>query len=454
MPHLPRKLLCLTLGSVQDPRWDASLLQGWLVQIVASTEEAEAAMQSQSFVVGLLLLCTPHTDAMHDVNDFLERATPMPWVLLVSMEVLAHDACKALILKHFCDYHTFPVDVSRLAFALGHAVGYAQLQQQVKSPLLNADSMGLIGHSPAMQCLRQQIRKVALVDAPVLISGESGSGKELTARAVHQYSSRCRGPFVAVNCGAIPTGLVQSELFGHERGAFTGAVKERRGWIESADHGTLFLDEIADLPLEQQVNLLRFLQEGTILRVGASKPLRVDVRVVAASHQHLEDAVRQGRFREDLMYRLNVLPLHVPALRERKEDMELLLQHFFQTFAHEKNKRLTGWSAATLRALKAYDWPGNVRELMNRIRRAMVMAEGRLLMPHDLGLPAIAPQVPVAHAPQLGAEALSQVRTRAEQEVILQTWHSRGKNISHAARDLGISRMTLYRLLDKHRLRA
>jgi DNA-binding NtrC family response regulator len=449
MPLLDKKLLCLTLGQDAGVYVHDGLLHGWQVHYAASLAEASEALQSQTMSVGLLVLCRPNHQTIEQVDSWLGPAFTLPWVLLLTAESLSERSMQTLILQYFFDYHTFPVDATRLHYALGHVLGFARLQQQFQLRIPAASDEELVGQSLAMQRLRQQIKKVAAVDAPVLISGESGSGKELTARAIHQGSRRVAGPFVAVNCGAIPAGLVQSELFGHERGAFTGATKERRGWIESADQGTLFLDEIADLPLDQQVNLLRFLQEGTILRLGASRPVQVNVRVVAASHTQLDDAVRAGRFREDLMYRLNVVPLRVPALRERREDIPVLAAHFFKVFSPEKNHRLSGWSDAALQVMQAYDWPGNVRECMNRIRRAMVMAEGRLITPLDLGLDA------VLRAPSQEAddEALQQVRSRAEHDVIVQAWHKRGKNVSHAARDLGISRMTLYRLLDKHQLK-
>ncbi len=449
MTLVEKKLLCLTLGESAGLYLQDTLLRGWQVHYAASIADASHAVQTQTWSVGLLILCHPNAQTTKEVDAWLAQTSGLPWVLLLTAESLSERYIQALILQYFFDYHTFPVDAMRLHYALGHALGFARLQRQFHPNLTLASDGELVGQSLAMQRLRQQIQKVAAVDAPVLISGESGSGKELTARAIHQGSRRAAGPFVAVNCGAIPAGLVQSELFGHERGAFTGAAKERRGWIESADQGTLFLDEIADLPLDQQVNLLRFLQEGTILRLGASRPMHVNVRVVAASHTRLDDAVRAGRFREDLMYRLNVVPLHVPALRERREDIPVLAAHFFRIFASEKNHRLAGWSDAALLAMQAYDWPGNVRECMNRIRRAMVMAEGRLITPNDLGLDAVL----MAAGKEAEEEALQQVRSRAEHDVIVQAWQKRGKNVSHAARDLGISRMTLYRLLDKHQLK-
>jgi len=276
----------------------------------------------------------------------------------------------------------------------------------------------------------------------VLISGESGSGKELAARAIHEASARAAGPFVPVNCGAIQASLIQSELFGYSRGAFTGAARERRGFFEAANHGTLFLDEIGDLPLDLQINLLRFLQEATITPVGSTQSIPVDVRIVAATNVNIGAAIISGAFREDLFYRLNVLPLQVPPLRERKEDIEPLALHFFDKFAHEKNPRLKGFTQRALVLMQAHDWPGNVRELINCVRRAMVMADGRLIKPKDLGLP--------EDALHQHREDLTETRTRAERGAIFVSLQHTGRNVTQAAKQLGVSRMTLYRLMAKH----
>ncbi|WP_229414646.1 sigma-54 interaction domain-containing protein [Zemynaea arenosa] len=304
-----------------------------------------------------------------------------------------------------------------------------------------ADNMGIIGASASVIRLRGQIRRVAAVDAPVLIWGESGSGKELAAQAIHTASRRAGGPFVAINCGAIPPSLIQSELFGHERGAFTGANRARAGLIETAIGGTVFLDEIADLPREQQSNLLRFLQEKTIYRVGATRSITADVRVIAASHVNLQQAVAEGCFREDLYYRLSVLPLDVPPLRERRADLQPLAEHIFRLHAADAPTRLEGFSSSALAALHDYAWPGNVRELINRIRRAMVMAEGRYITADDLGL---GQRTPV--------QELHGSRGHAEREAVAAAMGRNANIVSRAARDLGVSRTTLYRLLAKHGL--
>jgi transcriptional regulator with PAS, ATPase and Fis domain len=299
----------------------------------------------------------------------------------------------------------------------------------------------MVGKSRPMLDLYAKLDRVTRVDAPVLITGESGTGKELVARAIHQHSRRAAGPFVPVNCGGLPESLVHSELFGHERGSFTGAHQRKIGSIEAASGGTIFLDEIGDLPLELQANLLRFLQEKVIVRVGSTQRIPIDVRVIAATHVELDRAVREGRFREDLYYRLNVLHLSVPPLRERSGDIELLVAALFDAFADQKNSIVQGFGREAMRAMAAYSWPGNVRELMNRVQHAMIMSEHRLITPADLGLSSSSTPKNVI--------TLSRARAAAESDVIRITLRNNANNVSRAARQLGISRVTLYRLMEK-----
>ncbi len=417
-------------------------LDNWRLYPAANWRDAGRVLRAESCLVGVAL-DLPGAEGVEAAEQFFREHWNDEWIGVFEREALVLPGCRALAASHLADYYTHPVDPVRMAHTLGHAHGVALLRAQAlaRSAGANGEAMALTGSSPAIVRLRAQIAKVAQSHAPVLIWGESGSGKELTAQAVHANSSRAGGPFVPINCGAIPPSLIQSELFGYARGAFTGAARDKAGLIESAGGGTVFLDEIADLPKDLQSNLLRFLQEKTIYRIGATRATSVDARVIAASHVNLQQAVARGDFREDLYYRLNVLPIDVPPLRERRADLDMLAYHFFHTYAAEKAPHLKGFASDALRAIREHDWPGNVRELINRTRRAMVLSEGRLIGAHDLGL---------ALHPANGGGGLDASRIDAERAAIGASLERAGRNITHAARDLGISRMTLYRLLAKH----
>jgi DNA-binding NtrC family response regulator len=357
-------------------------------------------------------------------------------------EALSSHPNARLLLEHFHDFHTLPVDFDRLLVVLGHALGKAELSRSLRSgETTAAGRYAMVGRSPRMLDLYRAIDKIVRVDAPVLISGESGTGKELVARAIHQHSFRSRGPFITVNCGAMPVNLVQSELFGHEKGAFTGAHQRRVGSIECAEGGSIFLDEIGDLPLESQASLLRFLQEKTIVRVGSARTIRVDARVVAATHVDLSEAVRRNRFREDLFYRLNVLHLQVPPLRDRPGDVALLAQSWFHANPVDRSPSVAGFSPASLAAMEAHPWPGNVRELINRVQKAMIMCETRHIGPGDLSLDER------RQAPFTGS--LEGARTATQRDLIVRTLEHHGFNMAATARQLGVSRVTLYRLTRK-----
>jgi transcriptional regulator with PAS, ATPase and Fis domain len=290
-------------------------------------------------------------------------------------------------------------------------------------------------------------------DDPVLITGESGTGKELAARAIHQNSARRAGPFVAVNCAAIPASLVASELFGYEKGAFTGAAARTRGQLEHADGGTLFLDEIGDMPIELQGHLLRFLQESQIVRVGGREPVTLNVRIVSATNVRLRHAVAEGRFREDLYYRLNVMNIRLPPLRERRDDIELLARHFLLEAARDFNRPFTGFGPAALDRLRAHDWPGNVRELRSVVRRAAVIGEVPLIGATDLteidnGWDRPVPTAATPAASCAGRPPGSEAERAALVTALLRT----GENITLTAQELGVSRVTLYRMLRRHRI--
>jgi DNA-binding NtrC family response regulator len=321
----------------------------------------------------------------------------------------------------------------------------------VRAPCDDA-SLVLVGESAALAKLRTSVLKVAATKAPVLITGETGTGKELVARMVHGMSSRAAGPFIAVNCAALPAGLFQAEVFGSEKGAYTGAYRRSLGRIEAAQGGTLFLDEIGDLAMDMQTTLLRFLEEGSFERLGSVEPIQSDVRIVTATHAVLEQRCRDGLFREDLFYRLNALHLETPPLRDRGSDIQLLAEHFLRLFSAQFNRRHLRFEESARRRMSEYAWPGNIRELRNRIMQALVMCEGDFLSARDLGLAEAAEAAGTAdadHGPNGAPRPLS-LKTRrqmAEREAIIQALHETHGLVPAAASSLGISRAQLYRLI-------
>ena len=303
---------------------------------------------------------------------------------------------------------------------------------------------GIIGASEIMQNLFSLLQKVAKEDCPVLIQGETGTGKELVATAIHKNSSRAANPLVAINCGAFPKELIQAELFGYEKGAFTGAVQRKIGRIESAQGGTLFLDEIGDLPMAQQINLLRFLEDKTIERIGGLEKIPIDVRIISATHVDLREAVRNKTFREDLYYRLDVLEIKTPPLRVREGDIELLAYYFFNKIAEKGFYKAKGFNPDALLLINHYQWPGNVRQLMNCIRHAVVVSENNLLSIADLGLE--------RRYKDRVLQTLVEARAISDQELIQNSLRHTSNNISHTAKTLGISRVSLYRLMNKYNM--
>ena len=304
----------------------------------------------------------------------------------------------------------------------------------------------MVGTSPAMCAVFDLIHKVAKTEMPVLVTGETGTGKELAAYAIHEGSQGKEGPFVPINCGAIPETLMESELFGHERGAFTGAVQHKKGKLEAAAGGTLFLDEVGDLLSSLQVKLLRFLQKGTFERVGGHETLHVDARVIAATNVDLKAAIDKNLFREDLYYRLGVLHIHLPPLRERGEDMLLMAMLFLKRAAALHRKSIRGYTPEALNILRSYPWPGNVRELSNRVRRAVVMAEGAEITPHDLDL--TGETLPAGDS----LDSLRTAHRKIEVELLVRAISMHRGNLTRVARDLEVSRSTLYRKLHAYKL--
>lgn len=439
-----RSLLYFTAAGVPPVLTDEICDAGWNMQVAHDVDSALNIINKYSPQVAI----AQFGDCVIDrpVEHLFQNTDRVEWVALLPDSCMSKSSIKQVISESFYDFHTLPLSTDRLLATLGHAYGMASMKRDVSDlgKQYSHNDNEMVGASSQMLDLFKNIRKAAAVDAPVLISGESGTGKELAALALHERSSRKNMPFVAVNCGSLPAGLIQSELFGHEKGSFTGANQRKIGRIEAAAGGTIFLDEIGDLPFELQVNLLRFLQEKTIERVGGNEKIHVDVRVLAATHVNLEAAVAEGRFREDLYYRLNVLKIKVPALRDRPGDVEVLAKYYFDKFSHEKRRNVKGFSPTALQVMNRYAWPGNIRELMSRIRRAMVMCERRLITPECLDLD--------RRDGQRVVTTLEEVRNVAEMEAVRNSIQKNNSNMTAVSRELGVSRATLYRLIEKYEL--
>ena len=394
----------------------------------------------------------PHTDSSAEGFTILQEIRgrwPLTKVIVITGNDEHENALEAVD-RGADDFFAKPVEIADLQVILRrnlHMYGLELENSRLKERLKEQEGLEgeILGTSRPMIELMAMVDKVAASEAPVLITGESGTGKELIARALHQRSNRAHGPFVAINCGAIPENLLESELFGHEKGAFTGAHTLRKGRLEYADGGTLLLDEIGEMPLHLQVKLLRFLQERTIERVGGHKTIEVDVRVVSATNADLEDAILAKGFREDLYFRLNTIQLHLPPLRDRGPDAELMAKAFVKRYARESNIKASLTKEA-VEAILAHDWPGNVRELENRIKRAVIVCiEGRITA-SDLELA----------EPDRGVTNLDLrvARDRVEREVMIKALEKHGGNVSRAAIELGTSRPTLHHLLNKHGISA
>jgi two-component system, NtrC family, nitrogen regulation response regulator NtrX len=353
--------------------------EGYGVAAVGTAAEATARLGAEAFDAVLLDLWLPDRDGMELLSELREQP-----VIVISGHASVDTAVKATRLGAY-DFLEKPLSLSRVVVTVQNALERGRLArelQQLSDRLSRAEP--LLGGSPRMQRLKAELATAARSESRILILGENGTGKELVARQVHRLSGRSRGPFVEVNCAAIPEDLIESELFGHVRGAFTGAVGDRPGRFEQADGGTLFLDEVADMSLKTQARVLRVLQEQRFERVGGTSPIRVDVRVLAATNKDLEEEIRQGRFREDLYFRLAVIPLRVPPLRERAEDVPILAAHFIALFAHELKQRSKAVDREAMRLLEEYTWPGNVRELRNLVERMMIMVPGATIGASDL----------------------------------------------------------------------
>ena len=422
------------------------------VSVAGDRTRAAAAVQEappEIVTLDLGLPPTPDTaeEGLRALEDIL-AAAPDAKVIIITGNGDRANAVAAVERGAF-DYHLKPVNLDDLKVVLRRATYLRQLERESEEQARQREDSirftDILGSTPKMREIFGVIQRVAKTDATVLCEGESGTGKELVARAVHTHSPRKSGPFVAINCGAIPETLLESELFGHERGSFTGAHAQRKGKIEMATGGTLFLDEITEMSLPLQVKLLRFLQEREIERVGGREVIPIDVRVVAATNQSLDEALRGGRFREDLYYRLSVVTIHLPPLRERGEDVVLLANAFLRRNA-QALKRKVRFSPEALEAIVKYQWPGNIRELENKVHRAVIMATSRIIGSADLDLN---PSAVIDALP-----TLREARDQSERRLIVNALvRSRG-NISRAARVLDISRPTFHDMLVKHSIDA
>lgn len=435
----PRRCV-VWFGQPTGEEQDRLAQAGWRVRVGDMESSNAVGVRRDDIVVAVADLRDSNTEGILAMGRLMDAHPWLPWIALVLKGAAADTAEVERILRSSAHFFTAPLDLGRLTDTL------MQIGPEWSPVNEKGDIPGIVGSSsPVMRETLVSLRKFAPVELPVLITGETGSGKEVAARALHDLSARQGAPFIAINCGALPQNLVQSELFGHERGAFTGANTRRIGHFEAAEGGTVFLDEIGDLPLDAQTSLLRLLQEEALVRVGSTKSVRLDVRILAATHVDLETAVAAGRFREDLYYRLNVLRLHMPALRARENDVEILAQHFLDAFRLRNPCHARAFSSDARRALRAFGWPGNVRELLNRVQRAAVVAEASLINAADLDLQ------PVSCGPP-SASNLDLTRVSAEREAVINCLHESSFNISECARRLNVSRVTMYRLCKKHKV--
>ena len=439
-------------GLQRQLRW---AYEGYEVVLAGDrTSAMEAVRLHEPAVVTLDLGLPPDPDGTSEgfatLVDML-RIKPDTKVIVASGHGARESMLKAIGLGAY-DFYRKPVDIDELGLIVARAFHVADIEAENRR-LEQAGGGQVLGSiisaAPEMMKVAKTIERVASADVSVMLLGASGTGKELLARAVHEKSGR-KGEFIAINCAAIPETLLEAELFGYERGAFTGAVKSNIGKIEMAQGGTLFLDEVGDIPLPLQVKLLRFLQERVIERIGGRQPIAVDTRIVCATHQDLDAMTSDGRFREDLYYRLAEIVVKIPSLAERPGDAVLLARHFVNRFGKDLNTKVQSLSADAVAAIDAYSWPGNVRELENRIKRAVIMADGKSVSADDLDLPGNAVAAEEAEL----ALNLRAARETADRRAIRQALSRTDNNISGAAKLLGISRPTLYDLIKQYQLSA
>ena len=398
----------------------------------------------------------PHEESAEEGFRCLEdilKIRPLAKIIIVTGNEERENALKAVQTGAY-DFYQKPIDLKELKIIIKrafHLYGLEEENRKLHTALDNRGALinGIIGECPKMLDVFSTIRKVASSDAPVLIQGESGTGKELVAKAIYSLSLRKDKPFIPINCGAIPENLLESELFGYEKGAFTGAYTKVHGKVEYAHKGTLFLDEIGELPYPLQVKLLRFLQEKTIQRVGGREDIHTDTRIIAATNKNLTKEIQKGRFREDLFYRIGVVTINLPPLRERKDDIMILANLFLQRFKNEFSKKIKGFEPLAIEMFKSYPWPGNVRELENRIQRAVLMSETPLIMPQDLDLTHTEKPWQSAINKE-DSRTLKEIKEKIERDIIVSVMEKHDGQISKVADELGVARPTLYGLMKKY----
>lgn len=421
------------------------------VTVASDREAALAALRREEPEVVTLDLGLPPdpggaTEGFALLEEIL-RIAPLTKVIVVTGREDKENAVKAVGMGA-SDFYQKPLDADILLFVVNRAFRLAELERENQELVHQGNGTnikGIIAASPQMMTLCRTLEKIAPTDVTTLITGETGTGKEVLARALHDLSPRAGNAFAAINCAAIPENLLESELFGFEKGSFTGATQAKKGKIESANGGTLFLDEIGDMPMSLQAKLLRFLQERVVDRVGSVKPIPVDVRVVCATHRNVTDLITNGEFREDLYYRISEITLDVPAVREREGDALVIAQSLLKSLGKQMDRQNLTFSDDAVNAINSYAWPGNVREMINKVKRATIMADGKRITSDDLDLPA-------CEQPSVSHVNLRQVREKAESRAIVQALQTSGYNMTQASRLLGVTRPTLYNLTDKYRI--
>jgi two-component system nitrogen regulation response regulator NtrX len=421
--------------------------EGYSCRSAPDGTTALALFSSESPELVLLDIRMPGLSGL-EVLERLKSSEPFTPVVIISAHGDVPTAVEA-IKKGAFDFLEKPLDRDRILLTVRRGLEHRKLARRNLAFASLGPDVTIIGESPAMKTVLTTVARVAPSDARALIMGESGTGKELVARALHRGSSRRDRPFVEVNCAAIPAELIESELFGHEKGAFTGATARRIGKFELADGGTIFLDEVGDMSLQAQAKVLRVLEEGTLQRVGADRLIKVDVRVVAATNQNLPQAVEKGTFRKDLYFRLNVVPIELPALRQRGRDIVLLARHFLAEFCRTRGCALLELTDDAEEALSAYPWPGNVRELRNLMERICILCEGPRVAAADLP---IYPELSTAPSSSRAPGTLEEVREASEKSALEACLKKHKWNVSEAARELGIPRSHIYRKIDKYGL--